>query len=203
MSTFKRLSRQISRFTKSSQTSCCRQGRRLPPRTRTHTHPYEDTYANPTLMKTSDRHLAIDGDVVYYWKHSTVKSYNKFRKMRAPVSSRGLEPRWAGSTTKNPISRATLSSQQCQYTWSQYITVNLFQKISQTSYLFKLCTEFKQILLAKVWTIEIKRVFSSYPKKFNPITSNIWTHAWSTKYRRKKLIAQFGWKPWDESFKPN
>jgi hypothetical protein len=93
-------------------------GRRLPPRTCTHTHPYEDTYANPTVMKTSDRRLAIDRDVAYHWKHSTVKSCNKFRKMRAPVSSRRLEPGWAGSTTNNPISWATLSSQQCQYTWS-------------------------------------------------------------------------------------
>jgi hypothetical protein len=48
-----------------------------------------------------------------------------------------------------------------------------------------------------------KAVFSFHPKIFHPITSNIWTYAWSTKCRQKKLIAQFGWKPRDESFKPN
>ena len=36
-----------------------------------------------------------------------------------------------------------------------------------------------------------------------PITSNLTTHAWSTKCRRKKLIAQLGEKSRDETFKPN
>jgi hypothetical protein len=36
-----------------------------------------------------------------------------------------------------------------------------------------------------------------------PITSNVLTHEWSTKYRRKKLITLFGRKSRDESFKPN
>jgi hypothetical protein len=45
--------------------------------------------------------------------------------------------------------------------------------------------------------------FSSQKFLGLPITSNVWTHEWSTKCRRKKLIAQFGWKSRDKSFKPN
>jgi hypothetical protein len=33
-----------------------------------------------------------------------------------------------------------------------------------------------------------------------PITSNVWTHIWSIKCRRKKLITQFSRKPRNESF---
>jgi hypothetical protein len=72
--------------------------------TRMHTHPY-DMYANPTSMSTSKdwagrswgsrshhRRLVVDGDVIFHWKHSAVKSWNKSRKIRAPMLSRGLNP---------------------------------------------------------------------------------------------------------------
>ena len=37
-----------------------------------------------------------------------------------------------------------------------------------------------------------------------PVTSNVWTHAWSIKYRLiTKLIAQLATNWRDESFKPN
>jgi hypothetical protein len=93
--------------------------RRRRSHTRVHTHPYERTHAHPTHMSTSEelswtgkfrdwrshhRRLAVDGHVAYHWKNSAVKSWNKSRKMQAPVSSRGFEPRWAGSTTRNPTS---------------------------------------------------------------------------------------------------
>ena len=29
-------------------------------------------------------------------------------------------------------------------------------------------------------------LFSSHPKTLHPVTSNVWTHAWSIKYRLKK-----------------
>ena len=35
------------------------------------------------------------------------------------------------------------------------------------------------------------------------VTSNLAIRAWSIKRRRKKLIAQFGWKSRDERFEPN
>ena len=35
------------------------------------------------------------------------------------------------------------------------------------------------------------------------VKEHVWTRAWSTKYRRKKLIAQFSAKSRDESFKSN
>ena len=46
------------------------------------------------------------------------------------------------------------------------------------------------------------------PKSFSKnaavvITSNLAIRAWSIKCRRKKLIAQFGWKLRDERFEPN
>jgi hypothetical protein len=69
-----------------------------------HTYPYEHTYANPTPMNTSEklsRQGAVDGDVAYHWKHSADKSWN-FRKMRAHVPNRGLEPMWTCSTIRNP-----------------------------------------------------------------------------------------------------
>jgi len=50
--------------------------------------------------------LTVDGDVAYHWKHSAVKSWNKSRKIRAIMPSRGLEPEWTGSTTKNPTNRS-------------------------------------------------------------------------------------------------
>ena len=42
-------------------------------------------------------------------------------------------------------------------------------------------------------------------KKISPktITLNLVAHAWSIKYRRKKLIAQFGWKSRDKCFNTN
>jgi hypothetical protein len=85
--------------------------------TRAHTHPYERTHAHPTSMRTSEelswigksrdwsshrRCLVVDGHVAYHWKNSAVKSWNKSRKIRTPVSSRGLESGWADSTTRNP-----------------------------------------------------------------------------------------------------
>ena len=52
-----------------------------------------------------------------------------------------------------------------------------------------------------------QHVFSSnskFPKSATvPTTSNFAIRVWSIKYRRKKLIAQFGWKLRDERFKPN
>jgi len=48
--------------------------------------------------------LAVDGNIAYHWKHNAVKSWDKFRKMRSTVPSRGLEPGWVGSTTRNLIS---------------------------------------------------------------------------------------------------
>ena len=48
--------------------------------------------------------LAVDGNIAYRWKHNAVKSWDKFRKMRSTVPSRGLEPGWVGSTTRNLIS---------------------------------------------------------------------------------------------------
>ena len=52
-----------------------------------------------------------------------------------------------------------------------------------------------------------QRVFSSYPNSQKSatvaITSNLTIRAWSIKCRRKKkLIAQFGWKLRDERFEP-
>ena len=43
------------------------------------------------------------------------------------------------------------------------------------------------------------------PKNFCavPVTSNLAAHAWSTKCRRKKKIAQLGEKSRDETFEPN
>ena len=43
-----------------------------------------------------------------------------------------------------------------------------------------------------------------FPPPKIPVTSNVWTHAWSIKYRLiTKLIAQLASNLRDESFKPN
>jgi hypothetical protein len=92
--------------------------------TRTHSSlAINTTYVNPTLMSTLKdcagtsrdwqshrRHLAVDGNVIYHWKNNTVKSWNKSRKIRTPVPNRGLEPWWAGSTTRNLTNWARLNS---------------------------------------------------------------------------------------------
>jgi hypothetical protein len=46
-------------------------------------------------------------------------------------------------------------------------------------------------------------MFSSQKNLRFSVTSNVWTHAWSIKCRRKKLITQFGRKPRNESFELN
>jgi hypothetical protein len=81
-----------------------------------HTQPYEPTHVYPTPMSTSEklswtdksrdwwsRHkcLAVDEHVAYHWKNSAVKSWNKSKKIRWPMSNRGIKPRWAGSFTRN------------------------------------------------------------------------------------------------------
>jgi hypothetical protein len=48
-----------------------------------------------------------------------------------------------------------------------------------------------------------KGVFSSHLKFFHPITLNVWHVYGVLNVDGKKLIAQFCWKPRDESFKPN
>ena len=73
---------------------------------------------NPISISTSKRfsrqilHLAIEGHTSYHTieRIALVKSWNKSRKMRTPVPSRGLKPWWIGSTTKNLTSWVTLSS---------------------------------------------------------------------------------------------
>jgi hypothetical protein len=48
-----------------------------------------------------------------------------------------------------------------------------------------------------------KAGFSSQKILGSAVTSSVLTYAWSTKCRRKKLIARFGGKSRDKSFKPN
>jgi len=107
-------------------------------RSQTHTHSSLWIHArNPTSMSTSERlnrlifeidevttgvslstdtaptteRVSLSTDTAPTTKRIVpVKSWNNFRKMRAPVPSRGLEPWWAGSTTRNLTSWATLSS---------------------------------------------------------------------------------------------
>jgi hypothetical protein len=75
--------------------------------TRTHTHLYEYTYANPTLMSTSEGlstgrsgdsrshqwRLVVYGNVAYHLTHNTGKSWKIQEKVRAP----GFEPWWVAS----------------------------------------------------------------------------------------------------------
>jgi hypothetical protein len=83
----------------------------------THTHPTNTrTQSLPLLAppKRPCRHISrlmkSPQAPRYRWKHNTVRSWNKSRKMQAPVPSRGLELEWAGSTTRNLTNRARLSS---------------------------------------------------------------------------------------------
>jgi hypothetical protein len=71
----------------------------------------ELSWTSKSWGRSHHKRLAVDRHVAYHWKNSAVKSWNKSRKMRPPVSSRGLEPGWAVSTTRNLTSWATLSSQ--------------------------------------------------------------------------------------------
>jgi hypothetical protein len=73
--------------------------------------PLKDWAGRPRDSRSHHRRLAVDGVVAYHWKHSTVKSWIKSRKMRAPVPSRELKPRWTGFTTRNPTSWCMISSQ--------------------------------------------------------------------------------------------
>ena len=54
--------------------------------------------------------LVVDGDVAYHLKHNAGKSWNKSRKVRALVPSRGLEPGWVGSTTRDLTNWSMISS---------------------------------------------------------------------------------------------
>jgi hypothetical protein len=56
--------------------------------------PPKDSVRRSRDSRNHHRHLAVDGDVAYHWKHSADKSWNKSRKIRAPVSSRELERGW-------------------------------------------------------------------------------------------------------------
>ena len=56
--------------------------------------------------------LVVDGNVAYHLTHNAGKSWNKFKKVRAPVPSRGLEPEWVGSTTKDLTNWSMISSRQ-------------------------------------------------------------------------------------------
>jgi len=44
----------------------------------------------------------------------------------------------------------------------------------------KYAIEIVQLVWLELW---VKALFSSYPKTFRPIPLNVWTHAWSIKYR--------------------
>jgi hypothetical protein len=83
---------------------------------RAHTHPYKRTHVHPTPISTFEelswtdksrdwrshhRRLTVNGHVIYHWKNSAIKFWNKSRKIRAPMSSRGLKLGWAGSTIRN------------------------------------------------------------------------------------------------------
>jgi hypothetical protein len=88
--------------------------------TRAYTHLYKCTHAHSApvsvfeelswtgkSVKSQDwwshhKRLVVDGHVAYYWKNSAVKSCNKFRKIRAPVSGQRLELVWVCSTIRNP-----------------------------------------------------------------------------------------------------
>jgi hypothetical protein len=96
--------------------------------TRKRTHLCEYRYINPTPWahpkrfagtsrdwRSHHRRLAVDRNVAYHWKHIAVKSWNKFRKMRAFMPSRELKPGWAGSTIKNLTNWARLSSHMLQF----------------------------------------------------------------------------------------
>ena len=52
-------------------------------------------------LRSHHRRLAVNGDVVYHWKHSVVQLWNKPRKIWAPMPSRGLKPEWADFSTRN------------------------------------------------------------------------------------------------------
>jgi hypothetical protein len=76
----------------------------------THAHsPLWTHVRKPCPMSTSEglsQHItrfmkSPQGDITYHWKYSAVKSWNKSRKMQAPVPSRGLEPGWASSTMES------------------------------------------------------------------------------------------------------
>ena len=56
--------------------------------------------------------LVVDGNVAYHLTHNAGKFWNKSRKVRAPVPSRGLEPGWIGSTTRDLTNWSMISSQQ-------------------------------------------------------------------------------------------
>jgi hypothetical protein len=72
-----------------------------------HTHYYEYTYTNPTLMSTFERpstgrsgdsrshqcRLVVDGNVAYHLTHYVAKSWKIQEKVRAP----GFEPWWVAS----------------------------------------------------------------------------------------------------------
>jgi hypothetical protein len=86
----------------------------IPMNTRTQTLPLWAPPKNWTGKSWSSqshhRRLAVDGNVAYNLMHSAGKSWNKSRKIRTPVSSRGLEPWWAGFTTRNPTNWSMIRS---------------------------------------------------------------------------------------------
>jgi hypothetical protein len=56
--------------------------------------PLKDLVRRSRDSRNHHRHLAVDGDVTYHWKHSAGKSWNKSRKIRALVPSREPERGW-------------------------------------------------------------------------------------------------------------
>ena len=52
----------------------------------------------------------LRGNIAYHLTHNAGKFWNKFRKMWAPVPSRGLEPGWVGSTIRDLTNWSMISS---------------------------------------------------------------------------------------------
>ena len=68
-------------------------------------------------------HLIVDGNVAYHLTHNVGKFWNKSRKVRAPVPSRGFEPGWIGSTTKNLINWSMISLLLFSFCWRSFFNL--------------------------------------------------------------------------------
>ena len=92
-------------------------------KTRTHTHhmntrtktlplwaPPKDWTGRSGDSRSHHWRLVVDGNVAYHLTHNAGKFWNKSRKVRAPVPSRGLKLEWIGSTIRDLTNWSMISS---------------------------------------------------------------------------------------------